>query len=277
VTVDANMTYGQLAPWLQEQGYALHNLASLPHISVAGACSTATHGSGEKNRNLSAAVQGLEVVAANGDAVRLSRQTDGGIFGGAVVSLGALGAISKVTLEVQPTFQARQWVYENMPFAAVKAHFDEIEAAGYSVSLFTDWRNKNINEVWVKERVGSGKAFEAKTEWLGAKLAKKNLHPIAALGAENCTEQMGVPGPWNFQRRKRAAIGVFCSAQGCGGRDLRRGKAARKNQPALADHGDPGHCGGRSVAESVLPAGFGGDSFHLAAGLAGGEGGPAGN
>jgi len=211
VTVDANMTYGRLAPWLEQKGFALHNLASLPHISVAGACSTATHGSGEKNRNLSAAVQGLEVVAANGDAVRLSRQTDGGIFRGAVVSLGALGAIAKVTLEVQPTFQARQWVYENMPFDAIKAHFDEIEGAGYSVSLFTDWRNKNINEVWVKERIGSGKAFEAGTEWWGAKLAKKNLHPIAALGAENCTEQMGVPGPW-YERLPHFKMGFTPSA-----------------------------------------------------------------
>jgi len=215
VTVDANMTYGKLAPWLEQKGYALHNLASLPHISVAGACSTGTHGSGEKNGSLSTAVLGLEIVRANGDAVPLSRQHDGENFRGAVVSLGALGAITKVTLAVQPTFEARQWVYENMPFDAVKSHFDEIEASGYSVSLFTDWRNRNINEVWVKERIGGSKAFAAKSEWFGAKLAKKNLHPIAALGAENCTEQMGVAGPW-YERLPHFRMGFTPSA----GREL---------------------------------------------------------
>jgi FAD/FMN-containing dehydrogenases len=211
VTVDANMTYGKLAPWLQEKGYGLHNLASLPHISVAGACSTGTHGSGEKNGNLSTAVYGLKIVTAAGEAVELSRKENGEVLRGAVVGLGALGAITKVTLEIQPTFQARQWVYESMPLEAIKTHFDEIEASGYSVSLFTDWRNKNVNEVWIKERVGGGKEFEAKPEFFGAKLAKKNLHPIAELGAENCTEQMGVPGPW-FERLPHFKMGFTPSA-----------------------------------------------------------------
>ena len=197
VTVEANLTYGRLAPWLEEKGYALHNLASLPHISVAGACSTATHGSGEKNGNLSTAVSGLEIVKANGELLRLSRRNDGQTFPGAVVGLGALGAITKITLEVQPTFQARQWVYENMSMEAVLAHFDQIEASGYSVSLFTDWRNHNVNEVWIKDRIGGAKTFAAKPEWFGARLAKRNLHPIAEISAENCTEQLGLAGPWH--------------------------------------------------------------------------------
>jgi len=211
VTADAGVTYGRLAPYLHEKGFALHNLASLPHISVAGACSTGTHGSGEKNGNLSTAASGLEIVTASGDVVVLSRKKDGDKFSGAVVGLGALGAITKATLEIQPTFMARQWVYENMPMEALKAHFDEIEAAGYSVSLFTDWRNKNVNEVWIKERIGGAKQFEAKAEWFGAKLAKKNLHPIAELGAENCTEQMGVPGPW-YERLPHFKMGFTPSA-----------------------------------------------------------------
>jgi alditol oxidase len=211
VTVDAGVTYGRLAPYLHERGFALHNLASLPHISVAGACSTGTHGSGEKSGNLSTAVSGLEIVTASGDVAELSRKRDGTKFSGAVVGLGALGAITKVTLDIQPTFQARQWVYENMPLEAVTAHFNEIEAAGYSVSLFTDWRNKNVNEVWIKERIGSVKPFEAKAEWFGAKLAKKNLHPIAELGAENCTEQVGVPGPW-YERLPHFKMGFTPSA-----------------------------------------------------------------
>jgi xylitol oxidase len=211
VTVDAGMTYGQLCPLLHSKGFALHNLASLPHISIAGACSTATHGSGEKNGNLATAVSGLEIVSAAGDAVKLSRQQDGEAFRGAVVGLGALGVITKVTLDIQPTFMMRQYVYENLPFAAVKDHFDAIEASGYSVSLFTDWQNGRISEVWIKSRDEDGKAFEATTEFFGAKRATKNLHPIAELSAENCTEQMGVPGPW-FERLPHFRMGFTPSA-----------------------------------------------------------------
>ncbi len=129
VTVNAGITYGQLAPYLDGKGFALHNLASLPHISVAGACSTATHGSGEKNGNLATAVSALEMVTADGEVVKLSRQQDGETFRGAVVGLGALGVITKVTLDIQPTYRMRQYVYENMPLSAVKDHFDAIESS----------------------------------------------------------------------------------------------------------------------------------------------------
>src|SRR5258706_6214103 len=138
VTVDAGMTYGQLCPLLHSKGFALHNLASLPHISIAGACSTATHGSGEKNGNLATAVSGLEIVTAAGDVVKLSRQQDGEAFRGVVVGLGALGVITKIILDIQPAFMIRQSVYKNLPLAAVKDHFNAIEASGYSVSFFTD-------------------------------------------------------------------------------------------------------------------------------------------
>jgi xylitol oxidase len=211
VIVDANMTYGKLAPWLEELGFALHNLASLPHISVAGAISTGTHGSGEKNGNLATAVRGLELLTSAGEMVELSPTKGGPFFPGAVVGLGAVGAITKVKLAVQPTYQVKQWVYENMPMEAVRAHFDEIEASGYSVSLFTDWRNKNVNEVWIKDRVGGGKEFVAKPEFFGGKLATKNLHPIAALSAENCTEQVGVAGPW-YERLPHFKMGFMPSA-----------------------------------------------------------------
>jgi len=197
VTIDANMTYGRLAQFLDEKGWALHNLASLPHISVAGAASTGTHGSGEKNGNLSSAVRALEMVTASGEMAALAREKDGQLFDAAVVGLGALGAITRITLEVQPAFLVRQWVYENMPLEAATAHFDEVQASGYSVSLFTDWRNRNVNEVWIKSRVGAAGEFRAKPEFFQAKMASKNLHPIRELSAENCTEQMGVGGPWH--------------------------------------------------------------------------------
>lgn len=210
VTVGPGVKYGQLGPFLDSKGLALHNLASLPHISVAGACTTATHGSGEYNGNLASVVTGLELVTAAGDTVKLNRAS-GGDFHAAVVGLGALGVITRVTLKVQPTFQVRQFVYQDLPLRQMQDHFDEIEASGYSVSLFTDWRGKKISELWIKSRVGGGHEFAGPAEFFGARLAKKNLHPIVGLSAENCTEQMGVAGPW-YDRLPHFKMGFTPSA-----------------------------------------------------------------
>lgn len=211
VTLDAGITYGQLSPYLHAKGYALHNLASLPHISVAGACSTATHGSGEKNGNLASAVTALEFVNASGDLVSLFRSKDPQTFPGAVVGLGALGVITRLTLKLEPTFTVRQYVYENLPLAEFKNQFDAIEASAYSVSLFTDWQKQRMNEVWIKSRVENGKSFDATPTFFGATLATRNLHPIAELSAENCTEQLGVPGPW-YERLPHFKMGFTPSA-----------------------------------------------------------------
>ena len=211
VTVDAGITYGQLCPYLDSKRFALHNLASLPHISIAGASSTATHGSGEQNGNLATAVSALEIVTAAGDVVKLSRKADGEVFRGAVVGLGALGVTTRITLDIQPTYLVRQYVYEDMPLAQMKDHFDDIQSSGYSVSLFTDWQQQRIKEVWIKSRVGDGSAFAVPPEFFGAKLAARNLHPIGELSAENCTEQMGVPGPW-YDRLPHFRMGFTPSA-----------------------------------------------------------------
>ncbi len=211
VTIGGGMNYGQLCPVLESKGYALHNLASLPHISVAGACATATHGSGLKNGNLSTAVSALEIVTAKGNVITLSRKKDGEKFLASVVSLGALGVVTKVTLDVQPSFAVRQDVYERLPMEQLKKHFDGIEAGGYSVSLFTDWQSESINEVWVKNKVEAGKTFKSAPDYFGAKAATKNLHPIADLSAENCTEQMGVTGPW-YERLPHFKMGFTPSS-----------------------------------------------------------------
>ncbi len=211
VTVEAGMSYGQLSPYLDSKGYALHNLASLPHISIAGACTTATHGSGEKNGNLSTAVSALEFVTAAGEVVALSSRQDSETFRGAVVGLGALGVITKVTLDIQPTYQMRQYVYQDLPMAELRDHFDAIESSAYSVSLFTDWQKQRFNEVWLKSRVQPGQEFDAPAEFYGAKRATRNLHPIVELSAENCTEQMGVPGPW-YERLPHFRMGFTPSA-----------------------------------------------------------------
>jgi xylitol oxidase len=196
VTVGAGVTYGQLAPYIDSRGFAVHNLASLPHISVVGACATATHGSGNTNGNLSTAVRAMEIVTASGDIRTFSREKLGDKFSGTVVGLGALGVITRITLKVQPTFQMTQMVYENLSFSQLEHHLDEIFASGYSVSLFTDWQNHRATQVWIKRRVDQGPHAAPNTDFYGATPATRNLHPLAGHSAESCTEQMGIPGPW---------------------------------------------------------------------------------
>ncbi len=205
VTVGPGVTYGLLGPYLDQRGFALHNLASLPHISVAGACTTATHGSGEQNGNLASAVEAIEFLNAEGDRIRLSK-TDPD-FPGAIVGLGALGVITAVTLKLQPTFQVRQYVYQNLPLTELIQNFDAIQSSGYSVSLFTDWQNQIIRELWIKARA----PFAAPQDFHGAKIATQNLHPISELSPENCTEQLGVPGPW-YDRLPHFKMGFTPSA-----------------------------------------------------------------
>jgi xylitol oxidase len=194
--VGAGMSYGQICPWLHERGFAIHNLASLPHISVAGACATATHGSGIKNRNLAAAVIGMEFVDGNGNLQTLSREQDGDKFAGAVVHLGALGLITSMTLRVEPTFNMHQYVYQDLPVAELEQHFNAIMGAGYSVSLFTDYQTDQVNQVWIKSRVGEALRSVGEPEFYGAKLFDRKVHPILDHPAESCTDQMGMEGPW---------------------------------------------------------------------------------
>jgi len=197
LTVDGGVRYGEISGPLHAAGYALNNLASLPHISAAGACATATHGSGDRIGNLATIVSGLEVVVADGEIVRLARESDPDAFKGAVVSLGGLGVVTSLTLDLQPTFQMRQDLYEYLPLARVVDHFDEITSSADSVSLFTDWRAALIDQVWLKRRVSDGERFEPPADFFGARIATAPIHPIRRMSAAALTEQLGVPGPWH--------------------------------------------------------------------------------
>ena len=192
-TIEAGVTYGQLARHLHAAGYALPNLASLPHISVAGACATATHGSGDGNGVLGTSVASLELLTGDGELRTLSREHDADAFRGAVVALGALGVVTKLTLDVIPTFDVHQAVYEQLPLAAAAEHFDAITSAAYSVSLFTDWRGSRFSQVWLKQRTPATLDLTS----LRATRATRRLHPIPGISAENCTEQLDIPGPWH--------------------------------------------------------------------------------
>lgn len=181
---------------LNRAGRALPNLASLPHISVAGACATGTHGSGDANPTLASAVSAMELVTADGGLLAVSRAADPGRFPGMVVALGALGIVTRVALDTVPAFDVRQYVYEDLPYEQVTSHFDDIMSAASSVSLFTDWRRPRIRHAWLKRRADAADPPPG-PQWLGAKLADGPRHPVPGLPPGNCTEQLGLRGPWH--------------------------------------------------------------------------------
>jgi alditol oxidase len=186
VTLEAGIRYGELSGMLLEHALAMPNLASLPHISVGGAIATATHGSGVGNQSLAAAVSALDLVGADGSVRRLLRGDRD--FEGAVVGLGALGLVVRVSLDVVPAFELRQYVFEGLPWPVVDANLDEILAGGYSVSLFTSWTDLGIDQVWVK-------TAEEVDSYFGATPATQPRNPVPGAHWENCTTQLGVPGP----------------------------------------------------------------------------------
>ena len=196
VTVGGGVRYGELAPWLHARGFALQNLASLPHITVVGAVATGTHGSGVANGSLATAVSALEFVDGRGEVVRLSRARDGDQFAAAVVALGTLGIVTSITLDVQPAFAMRQDVYLALPFTTLEANAEAIFSAGYSVSVFTVWQQSRATQVWIKSRIDAAAPVAMPREFFGAKAAPRRMHPLLDHPAENATEQMGVAGPW---------------------------------------------------------------------------------
>ena len=193
VTVPAGMKYGELAVALHDRGWALHNMASLPHISVAGAIATATHGSGVGNGNLATAVRGLEIVLPDGNIKTVTSQDPD--FAGFVVGLGLVGIVSKVELAIEPTFNVEQTVYRGMSRETYAANLDEIMSLAYSVSYFTTWAAAGGGEVWAKFRSG----VKAPADLFEAYPATSNRHPLPGLNPEPCTEQMAVSGPWHLR------------------------------------------------------------------------------
>jgi alditol oxidase len=192
VTAGAGVSYGALATWLQDRGWALGNLGSLPHISVAGATATGTHGSGSRNRILSAALAGLEYVAADGELRRADRSAPD--FGGMAVGLGAFGIVVRVTLDIEPSYLVRQDAYTHLPWDLALTDLESIMSAAYSVSLFTDWSEESLRAAWVKRRVQSAED-SVPDEFFGA---RRDSGPVRFIDApaDNLTE-VGVAGAWS--------------------------------------------------------------------------------
>ena len=192
----AGMRYGTAARILDNAGWAVHNMASLGHISIGGTVATGTHGSGDRNPTLSASVVGLELVTASGDMrlIRLDSEPDA--LNASVVSLGCVGVVTRVAVRIEPAFTMRQYVFDDVPLDSVLDDFDDLFSSAYSVSYFTTWSPTEMGQVWMKQRVDREQPWST-PDWMGGHLATEKRHPLPGHDAVHCTEQLGEPGPWH--------------------------------------------------------------------------------
>ncbi len=274
----AGLSYAELAGRLDEAGFALRNLASLPHISVAGATATATHGSGAANQNLAADVSGLRLVTAAGDVVDLGRGDDG--FEGAVVHLGALGAVVSLTVGLVPSFDVSQRVYENLPLEVLDDRFTDVMTSAYSVSLFTDWRAPRLTQVWIKQRLdvpapliqeASDQGFARRARTCPATATRRQCGRVAGRLHRSALRRAGpvvrpaaaLPGRVQAQRRRRAPVGVPAPRGARRPRPARPGPDPGSTGSGPADLRDPRGRRRPALAQPVLPPGQRGVPLHL--------------
>ena len=190
VAVSGATTFHTLSEELHRRGWGLATMASLPHISVAGAIATGTHGSGTQVQGLAALVNALELVQSDGELLRVERGDPD--FEGSVVSLGALGVVTQVSLDLVPTFDLWQEVWLDLPWDVVTADFAALLGSGYSVSLFTSWTGPTVEQVWVK-----GRAEVEPPDLRPARRAGETTHMIPGMSVSAVTGQLGVVGPWH--------------------------------------------------------------------------------
>ncbi len=192
VRVAGGTPYNDVAAHLQANGLALANMGSLPHISVAGATSTGTHGSGTGNRILGSAVRRLELIGPDGELRTLSRgEAD---FDGSVVALGALGAVVSLDLDVEPTYDVRQDLYAHLRWSDVVERIDEVLASAYSVSVFGRWNDADPTEVLMKSRTTDDRST---ADWIGGTEAVPAATASLTLGGGDHITARGTPGPWS--------------------------------------------------------------------------------
>ena len=191
VTVASSMRYTELAEDLSRAGFALSNMASIPDVSIAGACATGTHGSGNAQRVLAASVAAMKLVVADGELVELRRDLDRDSFRGSVVALGSLGIVTQLTLDIEPAYEMSQQVIVGVPLDELEDGLDDLFSAGYSVSAFTDWCSGEAS-VWLKRRID-----QRVLKWSAGRHAQHTVHPVPGMSPDLCTEQLGVVGPWH--------------------------------------------------------------------------------
>ena len=191
VRIAAGVRYGEAAIALNAAGLALPNMGSLPHITVVGATSTGTHGSGARNKNLSAAIIKIELINANGEEVTI----EGEELHAARVGLGALGIIHHVTLQAIDAFNVSQTVYRDLHFENWISNFDQVMGNNYSVSAFTTWGDSLVDQLWIKSHMEDD--VLPGDEFYTGTAAEQKLHPLEGADTASATEQMGSVGPWH--------------------------------------------------------------------------------
>ena len=191
------MAYADAARYLESKGWAFSNMASLGEVTIAGAISTGTHGSGSNNGVLSTSVVGLEIVLGSGELVTID-QSNSEEFAGFVISLGALGVFTKIKMRIIPSFSVKQFVYENIGIQAVAENFDTVFNSAYSVSYFSNWAKNSTGQIWMKF-LDDSSSDNLSDNWLGANQAKAKQHPVKINNPDPCTDQLGISGKWLYR------------------------------------------------------------------------------
>ena len=191
-TVSAGLIYSEISELLEAQGWAIHNLASLPHITIGGATATGTHGSGIKNGALHTSIRSVELMRPDGTLHKLTRGVDEEFYA-VIVGLGLTGIAVSFELDIEPTFQIMQTIYGELPLKVFGENIIEILSGAYSVSFFSTWDDDQVCEIWYKSKTTPPATY------FGASARTEKAHPIFGEDATAATEQFGQPGPWHLR------------------------------------------------------------------------------
>ena len=148
ITAQAGITILQLSDALAHFGLAMENMGDVGYQTMSGAISTATHGTGEKLRNISSQVTAVSMVLADGDVIHCSPHKNADSFKAAQVGLGALGVLSTVTLRCVPAYNVHS-VQQPTRIDEVLERFDELSATNDHFEFFwfphTEWAQAITN------------------------------------------------------------------------------------------------------------------------------------
>ncbi|CAE8614106.1 unnamed protein product [Polarella glacialis] len=219
IRVGGGATFTQLVQKLSGSGLALQNVPALPQFTVAGAVATGTHGSSgvdpvtgkAKLGSQASQVISIEMVVADGSIMEFSRKQHGGVdgeFEGTVVSMGCLGVVVSLTLELVPDFIVRQRVYVQWPhpapswsYRAIIDNFEELLTSCDSFSAFVDWPTQQAGMLvlrdFVEPRSAPLEAMLLPQEWHGGHLITEPLPPLLSAVDNAKPFRTTSQGPWH--------------------------------------------------------------------------------